>query len=276
MHPQCGVWPGAAQIDRIDQRRTSTGLDKFVVSKIENHLRTVLGPQKSAPSPGPFNSSPNALEALIERLGFPPNARAFAEMGKFLLELGHYDEAVEALARAIRLNPLVAQTWKLLGVSCAAQGRFEKAKEALERAVRLDSEDVWTWVSLAAACGKLRLYDEALRATDRALRLDRSNAEAWINRGAAASGLGWIEQALEAYDRAIKLNPALAKAWYNQACLMARVGNTADMFFSLAKAVSLEPSLAERARNDPDFGPYSGTDSFARCLATPQKRAAGR
>ena len=52
--------------------------------------------------------------------------------------MGRYEEAIAAYAKAIEINPQLAEAWNNKGVVLGWSGRYEEAKEAFEKAHEID------------------------------------------------------------------------------------------------------------------------------------------
>lgn len=116
------------------------------------------------------------------------SAEAWENLGRFLVDHGSRDnlsEAVEALERALELEPWLAEAAYSLGVARVLQGRFEQAREALERATESDREHVRAWTALGAVCLELRDLPAAEAALESAIWIDPESAE-------ATCSLAWI------------------------------------------------------------------------------------
>jgi tetratricopeptide (TPR) repeat protein len=67
----------------------------------------------------------------------PDYPAAWGNRGELLWRLERYDEALEALDRAIQLDPDLADAWYNRGEALKAQGRDEEADVAYARAKEL-------------------------------------------------------------------------------------------------------------------------------------------
>jgi tetratricopeptide (TPR) repeat protein len=67
----------------------------------------------------------------------PDDPAAWGNRGELLWRLERYDESLEALDRAIQLDPDLADAWYNRGEALKAQGRDEEADVAYARAKEL-------------------------------------------------------------------------------------------------------------------------------------------
>lgn len=70
----------------------------------------------------------------------PDNELGFFSLGKAYLDTGRPAEAVEALRRAVALNPRLSKGYQLLGEAHAAAGQREEATEVVTRGVTVSDE----------------------------------------------------------------------------------------------------------------------------------------
>src|SRR5207245_2393063 len=153
--------------------------------------------------------------------------------------LDRSEEALEALDRALALNPSKAGAWYRKSLSLSSLDRDEEALEALDHALALDPQDADFWSWSGYIFGVLDRYEEALKALghaqtltsgrpfqivqflekhfskivnrskkilasfDHALTLDPNNATAWCLKGICFRNLDRDEEALEALDHAL-------------------------------------------------------------------------
>ena len=80
---------------------------------------------------------PQSLKELQKEVDLDPtNAEACHELGYIHKSLGNHEKAIEALQKALGLDPSIASSWDL-GLSHSNRGNYEKAVEAFQKAVDL-------------------------------------------------------------------------------------------------------------------------------------------
>lgn len=120
-----------------------------------------------------------ALDRFDTSLTLTPNAPVYASRAEVLRLQGHYEEAAADIARALDLNPELAEAWR--------------QKALLNRA-----EEAW---------------DEALAAVNKWIELEPEDGAAFVLRAQIyAKGFGKLRQALADYERAILRDPTFDKA----------------------------------------------------------------
>jgi tetratricopeptide (TPR) repeat protein len=183
------------------------------------------------------------LEALDKAIELNPNdALAWTNRGKVLRNLGRYNEALEALDKAIELNPNDALAWNNRGAALHNLGRYDETLEAYDKAIELNPNYALARTNRGAILHSLGRYDEALESFDKAIELDPNYTDAWYNLGLALSDLGRSDEALDAYDKAIKLDPKYAKAWNNRGAVLIGLGRNDEALEACDKAIELDPN----------------------------------
>ena len=91
--------------------------------------------------------------------------------------------------------------------------RYNDAIEALRQAVRIDPEYVNAWNNLGAAYVELKRYNDAIEASRQAVRIDPENANAWYNLGVAYAFSGNRTEALNVVQELRRLDPVMADSF---------------------------------------------------------------
>ena len=81
---------------------------------------------------GDYRRGADLLEHILKRT--PDSHRVLNDYGFALSRLGEYDESVEALERAVKINPGYALAWRNLMNTHIAAGHVDRAKDAARRA----------------------------------------------------------------------------------------------------------------------------------------------
>lgn len=142
---------------------------------------------------------------------------------------------------------LKAQTLNNIGVIYFQRAQFEDSVQALEEASRLDSRDPRVWFNLGLARQKLGLGGPGLDALRTAHELDRRDAEIASELGRAYCGAGRFMEAVATLLEATQTHPESPTLWQEFATAQRGLGNFAGMATSLGKAIELDPSNATGA-----------------------------
>ena len=154
----------------------------------------------------------------VERL---TAAESHFARGETLALLERWQDAADAYAAAISLNPAYPEALSRRAIALIELKEFEEAYDSITEALRLRPDYAEAWSNLGIALSRLNRGDEAIAAADRALALDPSWWAAYTTRGNSLRALGRIPEAQATYDRAIELAPHNAAARLNRAlCLL--------------------------------------------------------
>lgn len=149
---------------------------------------------------------------------------------------GALDEAGAAARALLETAPGHAGALQLLGVVEARQGRFDAALDALDRAVTLDPQLASAHNNRGNVLFALDREQEAVASYDRALELGLSDAAALNNRGLALRGLQRFDAALRSFEQALGLRPDFADALLNRGELLLEIGQRDAGIASLQQA----------------------------------------
>ena len=125
------------------------------------------------------------------------------EQGKKHWEAGEYEEAEEAFASALELEPEWARPWHGLGRLYFSQEKYEEAIDAFQQATALEEENPIYWFSLARGYAYSRQPNEALEAYQQSIKLNRESAAPWNGLGVLYfEALGKPQSGIQCFRRA--------------------------------------------------------------------------
>jgi predicted O-linked N-acetylglucosamine transferase (SPINDLY family) len=180
--------------------------------------------------------------ALCERLvrDDPGAIAAWHMLGVSRLTLGRTGEALEALDKALALDPVRPGVLTARAAALVALERFEDGLPACAAALAVDPDNPVVLNAQGVALRRLGRPDEALAAYDRALALSPGFVDALCNRGGALSDLGRFDQALAAHDQACAAAPGNPQVLANRAALLLLLGRPAEAASDLERVVALD------------------------------------
>ena len=231
---------------------------------------------------GEHGAAIEKLKLLLAR--HPGHFPAHVMLGSALAKTKQYEAALQAYARAAKLNPLFAAIHLDQGTICLTLARAGDALAAYDRAAKAQPDLPEAWLGRCFALIQLGRPEEALAAADKALALKPDFTQACIGRGnalldldrlsdadgayrrvlqmqpdhaAAWTGLGHValksgqhKQAQTAFDRALAADPSCADAWYGRALVRLSLGDHDDALTSIDRSIELADHVpaAWRAR----------------------------
>lgn len=142
-----------------------------------------------------------------------------------LTDLGAPGEALAMAARTARLAEDESRLWRAQGLAARAARRFDEAVNALRRAVGLAPGDALTWLNLGLAAQASGDEETALDALQKAALLDPGAPEAFYNLGALHQQRREPVRAAGCYEQAIRLKPDEAQAYKNLGEVLFAAGN---------------------------------------------------
>lgn len=138
-------------------------------------------------------------------------ADAHNGLGVLYLHLGRHDEAIAELNQAVAdlFNRDAFMAWANLGWAYTETGNFPKAIDALQRALRLNPKFCVGYYRLGLAHTKSKQFEEAEDALTHALEADercKLFQDAWHARGEARMNLGLRDDARSDFERCVELD----------------------------------------------------------------------
>ena len=201
------VQPEAAPpktVDTFEQKQKNEPSPEFVeqynrgldLSKSEHYLGAVT-----------------ALEKAIQI--DPTRAEAHYILGRiYLVNLAWTAEAIEALQTATRLDPRDGRGHQMLGVAYFKRAQYQKAIDALTRAIELEpkvQEDYpyHPYYDLGMVYLRQRKFDTAIQSFEQAIRSDPDQIRAYHSLGNAYVRSGNVEKGIEQIKKYQALKPYL-------------------------------------------------------------------
>lgn len=180
----------------------------------------------------------------------PRNTRAYNNLGTELRQLGKLDEAIEALGKALEIDPKFGSALFNMGTLLEEQGKQDPRKlaQALKyyRAALEDDSDVVTRrLALAKVLDKLNRTDEALQAYRDVLALEQGHFEARLKVASLLMAEGRRSEAIPEYRKAVVADPTSKVARYHLALALRDEGELDAAAKMLEGALQLDPQDAD-------------------------------
>jgi tetratricopeptide (TPR) repeat protein len=184
----------------------------------------------------------DGIAILQKAVALAPNeARVHALLGKALSHVGHNEEALASVDRALALG---SPTGDLLGNRAdilAALGRLDEAIQSYDRALALKPDSAHDWCNRALTLYDLGRHQEAAESLLRAIERAPDFALAHCNHGQVLIALKRYDEAVASLDRTIALAPNYADAHNNRAVALDQLGRQAEALASVDRALTIEP-----------------------------------
>ena len=163
------------------------------------------------------------------------SGRAMRSLGGVYFSQGKYDDAIDCLRKGVKINPLVARAWFILGCACLRVEDWEGAREAFTRCVKIDEEDAESWSNLASVYLRMPAPPSTLSNPD----TDKGGAtdEEQLQKNAEKIPIEHKLLAYHALKQGLKFSHNNWKMWYNYMIVCVDVGELAEAARALGRVV---------------------------------------
>lgn len=185
--------------------------------------------------------TPLLSSALASRGEDTKSAQAITEMQK----KGDWPGLAKFAQDRLLRDPSNGNLWVMLGYALVQQSRYADAIQALSRAVSIDPEDIDGWNILADAQRRAGQPGASSRTLQRAAAVDPTSGVTRYLMGEAFKENGEPDRAESAFREALKISPDLALAWFGLGELLLRTGSPNDLDVIAENLVHLDPKLAK-------------------------------
>lgn len=210
---------------------------------------------------------------------FPRSGVIYNIQGSAHADMEHFNEAISAFAKAIRVEPTYAEAHSNLGNAYQSSGEIEKAKECFRAAIKLKPNFPEAHNNLGNALGLTAAFDEAIECFERALNYKPNYIQAHknyvivlLNKGDLDGALKHVNQiceidptdhasqadlathfrnndrpddAIECYSRALKVDPQNTEMLRNRGLTKSEMGDFDGAISDFEKALLIKPNDAE-------------------------------
>jgi len=150
---------------------------------------------------------PEAVEQLQQAIKIRPNfPQAHYHLALAYTGMGRVDEALASYRSALELGPRMADAWEALGRVLMDIRKYRDAVTAFSRAVAV-RPTAQAYILLSIAHGGLEELDSAIAATRKAVEIEPDSADAHDALAGELKWTGQFEEATIHLHRALELNP---------------------------------------------------------------------
>jgi len=199
----------------------------------------------------------------------PKNYLSWNNKAQLLFELERYDEAANAIEKALE-NLEDKEDEQLLLVNktliLTYGDKSEQSLKLIKKILKENSENYRVWLSKGVALSDLDKQEEAIEAFNEGLKIEPESLDLLIPKGVALLDFEKYEDALDCFEKAIKIDPTEELAWYNKACALSFLNKKDEAFDALFVAISIEPENLVNMREEEDFENIKTTEKFQELL----------
>jgi protein O-mannosyl-transferase len=203
---------------------------------------------------GVFGYQRNQVWADPLRLGqdtvakSPASTRARLNLSVQLIAVRRYDEAVEHLREALRIDPDLSEIHLELSRALQGLGRNEEALQEALTAVAKQSNSPEANNNLGMTYAVFGRFDQAIVYLRKALQLKPDYFQALNNLAGVSYRIGRYEEALELYRKALALMPEDAATRFNVGISLLKLGRVAEVAVTVHTLERVDPALALRLK----------------------------
>ncbi len=193
-----------------------------------------------------------SIDAITAQLKEDPNNPVlFAERARLFYENDAYDEAIQDLAFAMKIDSVNPNYHHLLADVYLDYVKSNLALKTMERAAKLHPERIPTLLKLSEFQMILKQHQASMRTVDQILTLDPQNSEAYFMFGMNFKELGDTVRAINSFQSAVEYEPDHLDGWINLGQLHAAIGGElAEKFFDNALDINPNSITALHAKAD--------------------------
>jgi tetratricopeptide (TPR) repeat protein len=186
------------------------------------------------------------VELILDRVleWFPERHYAWYLLGVNFGAAGQYDEAIEALRKAVELNPQNAAALNALGNVYSALNRYDEAQSAYEQAADLDPSSAKSFDGLGSVYTAIGSPEQAITAYEEAIARDADHSAAYIGLGWLYLGMERNEEALAAFEEGARLAPEQAAVHNGLGDAHIALGQVDQAAAAYRRAIELDPHFA--------------------------------
>lgn len=142
-------------------------------------------------------------------------------LGRVDIQLGYYEEAIQALTKVLELEPDRSEVRGDLGTAYYAMEDYTKAAGELNGALRDNPDDTVAMYMLAKTYWKLDKHDKALQYYQKVLDKEPSNIDCYFDMGLVSEEIGDNDKAIEYFNAFITAaaNDPAQEEWVQRARL---------------------------------------------------------
>lgn len=173
-----------------------------------------------------FDNAPLVLALSEQGLQAHPHIPVFhQDRATALRRLGRKEEAMEAIAAAIAMEPKNADFLDTKAAIARDLRRYDDAVAALKAAIALDPGNAKLYNNLGICLGRMGANDEALHYLDAYIAMKPDDATGYNNKANTLKACRRYDEAIAFYDRALALNPDIFMGKANKGIAYLVLGN---------------------------------------------------
>lgn len=160
-----------------------------------------------------------------------------------------YQQGVEAMKKAVRINPSYRDAHYNLGVGYEKLNMLDSASYCFLNAIAIDSMHLKSYSNAGGTLGKIGKYDEAIYYLTKAIKMAPNFFDAYVNLGSVYGKKGDLDNAINTFTKAIELKPKNPRPYDNLGIIYAQKKDYENAIKYFNKSIALDPKLANAYLN---------------------------
>jgi spermidine synthase len=173
------------------------------------------------------------------------NSSAYYYLARAFRVMGTTQDEINALQKAITLDPDFYDAYMELGIAFEAQGRPDEANRQFSDALRLKPGSAEAYNNIGNVMAMQGKADEAVSYYSRALQVNPGFVEAHNNIASILEAQGKTEEAINHYSMALQIEPDNAESHKDFGRLLLEQGRHEDALSHFNKALKVDPGDAD-------------------------------
>jgi len=173
------------------------------------------------------------------------NSNAYFYLARAFRVMGDTGEEIDALQKAISLDPTFYDAYMELGIALEAQGRPDEATRQFSEALRLKPGSAEAYNNIANVLAMQGKAAEAVRYYSMALQFNPDFVEAHNNIANILKARGKTEEAIDHYSMALQIEPDDAESHQNLGRVYAEQGRLDEALAQFNEALKVVPDNAD-------------------------------
>lgn len=191
-----------------------------------------------------------SVDLIAKAIAINPNiAEFYSNRGLALQELKQLDDAIASFEKAISIKPDYAEAYSNHGTALQELKQLDEAVTSYDKAISIKPDYVEAYFNRGVALKELRQLDEAVASYDKAIAINSNIAAFYANRGVALLDLKQLDEAVASYNKAISIKPDYAEAYFNRGIALKELKQLDEAVASYNKAISIKPDFTEAHNN---------------------------
>ncbi len=164
-------------------------------------------------------------------------------------DLGLHEEALRHRRIAVEMEP-TGWTYEGLGNTLSSMKKYDEANEAFAKVVQLDPDDAKYWLDWASNLQEQGQNEECIEKCKRALELEPNSFDAYNKWGHCLKAQKKYEEALEIFKKSMEINPAQWCPYAHTVEILKTLGRDAEAQPYLSKTIEWIKQEADRGNAD--------------------------